>query len=407
MHIDNGIGIETKILKKASLLCNKVQNTANSEKMANNLAKDNKKDTQEIYKTISGSKIDAILDVNNAAKKGIESRQAGTSGDGVEMDSTVTQPPTQDNQQGRAASLGYGIRNQNDESGNTNGIRSNGFNGKPRGRHETEAIVANQTKVVTIADDNDADEVHPRVVQNRRTKSFWKEITDDENLPSGWFIHIHKKGVRGKGSSKTGQHSYYTYYFTKRGKRLRSKPEVERFLSILENVNGDEEVARKRFNMKVPPTRDHGVDIRSPMKRDLLKMRSSTGSSKNFTNTSCSNSIAKKKKNIKEDSDLGARHPSNCDEIGQDTNNGLNCFGDSSANSNTESINSSHHRRRDAHLSFNPFSTGVIEILDDSDSDVPIDEGKGLDFRKAESKSLETPVAPIVKKVRNQIHTPV
>lgn len=392
----------TTTLEFAPLICNKVQNRVNAEKISSNLKKINKKDAQGTDDKKSGAKRDAILVV----KKEIESGKTANSGVRVTMDLTLPEPSTQDNNQPeRTVALDYCIRNLNCESENNDEIKSNGSNGKLNGSmHETDANVIYQAKSMTKVYNYDADEVHPNIVKNRLTKSFLEEITGDENLPSGWVIHIHKKGVRMKQSSNSEQtkpiHSTgnYSYYFTKKGKRLRSKPEVQKFLSHLSNVNGDEDVAWKRFKMNAPSTRDFGIDIRSLVKKDQLEMRSSTGSRKNSTHYSCLNSIVEEGNNTKDDSDLGARCQSDCVECGekvQGNNNGFHCLFDCCTN--TKSGNSPHNEKRDTELSFNSISSGVIEIMDDDSDSAEFREGGiGLNYRKAESIFAEE--KPFVEK---------
>ena len=84
--------------------------------------------------------------------------------------------------------------------------------------------------------------VHPNVERNRNNLTFWEEKPGGDLLPEGWIIHIHN---REQGPTSTSHLDWY--WFTKGGKKLRSKPEIRRYIECLEKAGGDDEEALKLF----------------------------------------------------------------------------------------------------------------------------------------------------------------
>mmetsp|Transcript_15324 Transcript_15324/g.19431 ORF Transcript_15324/g.19431 Transcript_15324/m.19431 type:complete len:356 (+) Transcript_15324:101-1168(+) len=80
----------------------------------------------------------------------------------------------------------------------------------------------------------------------KESKNFTEEMFP-EDLPSGWILHIHDR-------SRTSRTKHLDrYWFTpKTGKRLRSRPELDRFLDHLKTAKGDEDVAWAMFKGKTP-----------------------------------------------------------------------------------------------------------------------------------------------------------
>eukprot|EP00979_Chaetoceros_neogracilis_P018597 scaffold10879_cov1210-Chaetoceros_neogracile.AAC.1 len=79
---------------------------------------------------------------------------------------------------------------------------------------------------------------------------FWKEIElNDERLTGGWSLLLCKRLT---GNKKTAD----KYWFTPTGLRLRSNPEVSRFLKALKSCNGDEDLAHSvAVKKKATPTK--------------------------------------------------------------------------------------------------------------------------------------------------------
>lgn len=84
--------------------------------------------------------------------------------------------------------------------------------------------------------------VHPNVERNRNNLTFWEEKPGGDDLPEGWIIHIHN---REQGPTSTSHLDWY--WFTKGGKKLRSKPEIRRYIVCLEKAGGDDQKALKLF----------------------------------------------------------------------------------------------------------------------------------------------------------------
>lgn len=68
----------------------------------------------------------------------------------------------------------------------------------------------------------------------RKLKNFKVEKVA-EGLPEGWIEHIHVR--------PSGRHSDHYWFTPKTGKKLRSKPEIQKFLDYLKLFDGDEEKA--------------------------------------------------------------------------------------------------------------------------------------------------------------------
>ena len=80
------------------------------------------------------------------------------------------------------------------------------------------------------------------LAKSRLHKGFFEEKFP-EDMPPGWVLHIHKR----KYSNNKKEHIDRYWYTPKTGKRLRSKPEVKRFLDHYQTSNGDEDIAWQLF----------------------------------------------------------------------------------------------------------------------------------------------------------------
>lgn len=67
----------------------------------------------------------------------------------------------------------------------------------------------------------------------KQSSTYWKEEEVQDPRMAGWCIHICKRA--------TGHMD--KYWFTSTGIKLRSKPQVEKFLNALQDTNGDEDLA--------------------------------------------------------------------------------------------------------------------------------------------------------------------
>ena len=72
------------------------------------------------------------------------------------------------------------------------------------------------------------------LAKQRKLKNFKVEKVA-EGLPEGWIEHIHVR--------PQGRHKDHYWFTPNTGKRLRSRPEIERFLANLEEFDGDEDMA--------------------------------------------------------------------------------------------------------------------------------------------------------------------
>ena len=68
--------------------------------------------------------------------------------------------------------------------------------------------------------------VHTNILRNRNSATFWCERQAGEKFPPGWIIHIHKRQA---GKTGSGRH-YDLYWFPPCGRKLRSMPEIKRYL---------------------------------------------------------------------------------------------------------------------------------------------------------------------------------
>jgi hypothetical protein len=79
---------------------------------------------------------------------------------------------------------------------------------------------------------------HSNVARNRGNLTFWAEQSAGDRFPPGWIIHIHKRQM---GKTGGGRH-FDIYWFAPDGKKLRSMPEIKRFL-----MNYGEETAIEKL----------------------------------------------------------------------------------------------------------------------------------------------------------------
>mmetsp|Transcript_18652 Transcript_18652/g.21552 ORF Transcript_18652/g.21552 Transcript_18652/m.21552 type:complete len:180 (-) Transcript_18652:253-792(-) len=115
------------------------------------------------------------------------------------------------------------------------------------------------------------------LTKSTKHKHF-KEEKKAEDMPEGWILHIHK---RPKGHIDR-------YWFTpKTCKRLRSRPEVKRFLECLKKCNDDEDRAWDLFKGQKSP--------KSTPVTSKRKSSRSTSKAKEKTETKNTSSTTRKK----------------------------------------------------------------------------------------------------------------
>ncbi len=87
--------------------------------------------------------------------------------------------------------------------------------------------------------------VHEILANARKLKNF-KEEKIPQGLPEGWIEHIHVR-PNSQNRGNRGSHRDHYWFTPKTGKKLRSKPEIQRFLKYLQIHDGDEEVAYNKL----------------------------------------------------------------------------------------------------------------------------------------------------------------
>lgn len=91
------------------------------------------------------------------------------------------------------------------------------------------------------------------LVKQRKLKNFKVEKVA-EDLPKGWIEHIHVRPC--------GRHKDHYWFTPKTGKRLRSRPEIQRFLANLEAFDGDEDLAfNKLKGIVITPKKKLGQSV--------------------------------------------------------------------------------------------------------------------------------------------------
>lgn len=126
-------------------------------------------------------------------------------------------------------------------------------------------------QVSIIAPQMYRNDVHRSVILNRKVPSFYRELPVHENLPSTWVVHVHKR--------LNGARQFDAYWFTTAGKKLRSKPEVMKFLTYLRDTKGDEEIAWTRLKKGVPfESSLMSFDIGRPLVKLISELRPDTSS---------------------------------------------------------------------------------------------------------------------------------
>ena len=97
---------------------------------------------------------------------------------------------------------------------------------------------------------------HSSVTKNARSATFTREEPAGKDFPEGWVVHYHER----KSGASAGKH-VDKYWYTKTGKKLRSRPEIMRFLDYLKVAEGDEDAAYKylkSIKKKVPKQSKQG-----------------------------------------------------------------------------------------------------------------------------------------------------
>lgn len=77
-----------------------------------------------------------------------------------------------------------------------------------------------------------------KVLASARLLKNFHEETVDKEMPQGWIVHLHKRQTTGPK-----EHIDRYWFSPNTGKKLRSRVEIERFLSHLKDTGGDEEQA--------------------------------------------------------------------------------------------------------------------------------------------------------------------
>ncbi len=140
-------------------------------------------------------------------------------------------------------------------------------------------------------------QVQAILARARKSKNFSEELFADD-LPSGWILHIHDRSM-----TQDRKHIDRYWFSPKTGKRLRSKPELNRFFAHLKSANGDEDIAwamltGKAAKKSTPRKREaSSVGVKDS---DRTRKRSKRTSSKTKSDSTTSEGVGKKSSSRRE-----------------------------------------------------------------------------------------------------------